>query len=155
MSQLSTPLDQMIQRPYSPAVGSSAAGGKAAPSQQQQKQGNVIVLYCESQHLTKNCFSCSAFIGPIDKYVNKQGAAASSQALEKNQLHPLDPYEKVPREHRSLLRQYAKLLYSKRMVSTLVLDVEKLADLPQHFRNPDYLGYMDRYAERCRSIRRI
>jgi hypothetical protein len=84
----------------------------------------------------------------MDRYIHKQAAPASSQAMEEKKLHPLDPYEKVPRKFRSLLKEYAKHLYSKRMVSTLVLDVEKLADLPQHFLNPDYLAYMDRYAER-------
>jgi hypothetical protein len=83
----------------------------------------------------------------MDQYIHKQAAPASSQAREETSLHPFDPYEKVPRDHRRLLRKYAKVLYSKRMVSTLVLDVEKLADLPQPFRNPEYLAYMDRWAE--------
>ena len=54
MSQLSTPRDQMIQRPYSPAVGSSSAGGNLrfngeAAQHEQQKKGNGFVLYCASQ----------------------------------------------------------------------------------------------------------
>ena len=44
--------------------------------------------------------SSSICIGPIDKYVHKQ---ASSQALEENQLHPLDSYQKEPCKHCSLL----------------------------------------------------
>jgi hypothetical protein len=54
MSQLSSPRDQIIQPPYSPAVDSSAAGcilrsnGEAVKSEQ-QKKGNGFVLYWASQ----------------------------------------------------------------------------------------------------------
>jgi hypothetical protein len=97
-SQLSTPFDQIIKRPYSPAVDSSSAGGKATPSEEQKRQ---LFSFLVSQKFSqKTWFSSSFCIGPIDKYVHKQ---ASSQALEENQLHPLDSYQKEPCKHCSLL----------------------------------------------------
>lgn len=85
-------------------------------------------------------------MGPMDKYLEV------STSSDKKALNPFDPYEKVPREHRRLLRGYAKYLYTKRMAPTLVLNVERLKCLPVQFRKPDYLAYMDRYAESLKDI---
>ena len=75
----------------------------------------------------------AARIGPIDQYIHKQAAAASSQAREERHSIHLTLIRRCLRDHRRLLRRDAKLLYSKRMVLTLVIDYVRPQSCRVHF----------------------
>ena len=68
---------------------------------------------------------------------------AKSSAGQEPSLHPFDPYDKVPRDVRKTLRAYAKKIYTRKETSVLFLTLNSSILCSK----PDYLGYMDRYAE--------
>ena len=71
--------DQIIKRPYSPAVDSSSAGGKGTPSEEQEKV--ILLLPC----LTKNSLRKIGFLAQLASDLSTStftSNQASSQALE-------------------------------------------------------------------------
>jgi hypothetical protein len=151
MSQLSTPHDQMIKRSHSPAVGIATAGSNPQPNTWLHLHRKRKVMYMHSLLIPKfpshkKVFFFSSHRTPrsshrIHRPLHPQTSCSNFlPGPGETSLNPFGPYEKVQRDHRRLLRGDDKLLYSKRMVPTFVLDYARPQSFKVHFNCNETFG---------------
>ena len=62
-------------------------------------------------------------------------------------LYPFDPYDKVPREIRKMLRSQARSIYHKKRTSALSGETGGMPPASEWRQNPHFHAYMDHWAE--------